>query len=68
MISADVNGAINFFRCQTDLIDPDDGEWLHDLTSSEECTEMIGLLDKGEKLVENHISPDGRFILSCMEG
>ena len=67
LICADIDGSINFFKEQTDIVKPEEAEWLHDYDSSEECTERIGLKGKGEKLVENHISPDGRYILSCTE-
>ena len=68
LICTDTDGSINFFKEQTDIANPAEAEWLHDYNSSEECTKKIGLQGKGEKIVENHISPDGRYILSCTEG
>ena len=29
---------------------------------------MIGIIDKGWRLIKNHISPDARFILICTHG
>ena len=42
--------------------------WLIDKVSSDEVSEFTGLGEKGEDLLENHISPDGRYILICKNG
>ena len=43
-------------------------EWILDSRSSEECENQIGLAHKGMNLVENIISPHGRYVLICTNG
>ena len=68
MISTNSSGKIYFFKEQIEHSDSKNCEFLFDKESSDQITNQIGLKGKGESLVENHISPDGRYILSCTEG
>ena len=60
MIAATANGEIEILREQE--IDTD-AEWKLDSASSEEAEKLINLARKGRHLLENVISPDGRYIL-----
>ena len=42
-------------------------EWIYDSGPSIKFTDKAGLLLK-ETLIENHISPDGKYILTCTDG
>ena len=42
-------------------------EWIYDSGPSIKFTDKAGLLLK-ETLIENHISPDGKYFLTCTNG
>ena len=53
LIVAHTNGKINFFKEQTEYLDRENAEFLLDEESSQRITNQIGLLGKGENLLEN---------------
>ena len=48
--------------------DHPEAEWKRDSASGKICRSKIGLVDKGDHLIENHVSPDGRYVLECNKG
>ena len=65
MIAVQAKGEIELYRMPEN--DPD-AEWILDSRSSEECENKIGLARQGMHLVENIISPHGRYIMICTNG
>ena len=56
------------FKLLKEQVDHPEAEWKEDGVSNKECYKKIGHVGKGNNLFENHVSPDGRFILDCNKG
>ena len=64
MIRATHLNRIQFYKQKAETLFP---EWIYDSGPSIKFTDKAGLLLK-ETLIENHISPDGKYILTCTNG
>ena len=54
-----------FFRQNADH--PHD-EWTRDLASAETVCRMTKVTDANDDFIDNHLSPDGKYCLSCIKG